>query len=106
MTTQENVDRLIKLVGSAVQELTTMQGVMNELTSILLEEKYTKGSAAQKPTELTIEEKAKLLEEQTCPDCGSKTFYEGPSGGLAANIKCVGCDSEFNVGRPYFAERI
>jgi hypothetical protein len=24
-----------------------------------------------------------------CPNCGSEQFYEGPSGGLAINIKCA-----------------
>ncbi len=33
-----------------------------------------------------------------CPDCGSKEFYEGPSGGICTNWKCAGCGSKFNIG--------
>ena len=32
----------------------------------------------------------------SCLDCGSDKFYEGPHGGMAINIKCVNCGSEFN----------
>jgi DNA-directed RNA polymerase subunit RPC12/RpoP len=46
-----------------------------------------------------------LLIRRTCPDCGSKKFYQGPSGGASTNYKCVGCGSKFNVA-PFFAERI
>jgi len=38
------------------------------------------------------------LEKGKCPDCGSKKFYEGPSGGLCTNWKCAGCGSRFNIG--------
>jgi hypothetical protein len=31
-----------------------------------------------------------------CPNCGSEQFYEGPSGGLAINVKCAGCGLWFN----------
>lgn len=47
---------------------------------------------------------------RNCPDCGSKSFLEGPSGGMSTNMKCAGCDSEFNismwVGDIMFVERI
>lgn len=32
----------------------------------------------------------------TCPNCGNLKFYEGPSGGIATNVKCVGCGLWFN----------
>ncbi len=44
--------------------------------------------------------------EKKCPDCGKFDFLEGPRGGLAMNIKCAHCGSEFNVCPPWFAERI
>lgn len=46
----------------------------------------------------------------SCPDCGNDAFHDGPRGGLAQNIACVRCGSEFNVtifdGRCVFAQRI
>ena len=41
-----------------------------------------------------------------CPDCGSKKFYEGPSGGMAQNMECTGCGHWFNMGLPLFVQRI
>lgn len=41
-----------------------------------------------------------------CPDCGSKKFYEGPSGGMAQNMQCCGCSHWFNMGLPLFVQRI
>lgn len=37
--------------------------------------------------------------KNTCPDCGSKGFYEGPSGGMSTNIFCRNrdCRSGFNL---------
>lgn len=38
------------------------------------------------------------LQNNTCPDCHGKGFYEGPSGGMCTNIQCANpkCKSEFN----------
>ncbi|GEM_PF-3524683 len=47
-----------------------------------------------------------LFVEKKCPDCGKFDFLEGPRGGLAVNIKCTNCGSEFNVCPPWFAEQI
>ena len=47
-----------------------------------------------------------LLEFQTCPDCGSKKFYEGPSGGMSVNLQCAGCGHKFNNSMPLAFERI
>ena len=41
-----------------------------------------------------------------CPDCGSKEFFDGPSGGAAINIKCAGCGHWFNNALPLFVQRI
>lgn len=44
-----------------------------------------------------------------CPDCGNKEFEEGPSAGIATNIRCSNeeCHSEFNIAPMMrFAERI
>ncbi|KKN77859.1 hypothetical protein LCGC14_0355960 [marine sediment metagenome] len=46
-----------------------------------------------------------LINEQKCPDCESKKFYEGPSGGASTNFQCADCKSEFNIS-PFTAERI
>ncbi len=47
------------------------------------------------------------LRNSGCPDCGSKMFAEGPSGGISTNIQCAECKSEFNI-TPWvqIAERI
>jgi len=41
-----------------------------------------------------------------CPDCGSTTVIQGPSGGMSQNTLCVECHSEFNLTLPYFADRL
>jgi hypothetical protein len=48
----------------------------------------------------------KVMDEECCPDCGGKTFCEGPSGGLCVNIKCRDCKHEFNIALPMIFERI
>ena len=45
-------------------------------------------------------------EHKCCPDCGSATFYEGPSGGMSQNLKWGGCDHWYNVALPFSVERI
>lgn len=47
-----------------------------------------------------------FLEYNACPDCGCETFMEGPSGGMAQNVKCNGCGHWFNLGLPLFIQRI
>ena len=47
-----------------------------------------------------------FLKYNGCPDCGSEAFYEGPSGGMATNVKCQGCGHWFNMGLPMFIQRI
>lgn len=44
--------------------------------------------------------------ENACPDCGSEWFNPGPRGGLAHNIRCVGCGSKFWISPPFTPERI
>ena len=49
----------------------------------------------------------KLFEKyECCPDCGSKSFMEGPAGGMSQNVKCSGCGHWFNLAFPVFVERI
>lgn len=38
------------------------------------------------------------LAKGRCPDCGSREFYEGPSGGICTNFECAECHSRFNLG--------
>lgn len=40
--------------------------------------------------------KDKEPDSLVCPNCGSNQWYEGPSGGMATNIKCGGCGLWFN----------
>lgn len=47
-----------------------------------------------------------FMEYKACPDCGSESFMEGPSGGGAQNVKCNGCGHWFNFGLPLFIQRI
>jgi len=47
-----------------------------------------------------------FLKYNACPDCGSETFSEGPSGGMSQNVKCNGCGHWFNLGLPLFIQRI
>ena len=67
-------------------------------------------SACTKPCEKLVMDEDKLLqifnEIKGCPDCGSKSFYEGPSGGMSQNMKCAGCSHWFNLGLPLFVQRI
>ena len=49
------------------------------------------------------------LSTKGCVDCGCSDFLEGPSGGLATNVKCANdeCGSEFNImPMGQWAERI
>ena len=39
MITQENIDRLIRMVGLATEELTVMQGILIEVSRILIQDK-------------------------------------------------------------------
>lgn len=41
-----------------------------------------------------------------CPDCGSKSFYSGPRGGLAMNIMCVQCGTRWWYSPPFTPHRI
>ena len=47
-----------------------------------------------------------FLKYKCCPDCGSKTFYEGPSGGMSTNVRCRGCKHWYNMSLPVCVERI
>ena len=47
------------------------------------------------------------LQRHGCPDCDCDTWKVGPSAGVATNIQCAGCHSEFNISTVLgFAERI
>lgn len=56
-----------------------------------------------KRTKLAETDEGKLFQmvgpKNTCPDCGGKGFYEGPSGGMSTNIFCMNrdCRSGFNI---------
>jgi hypothetical protein len=49
---------------------------------------------------------------QSCPDCGGRSFRQGPKGGASQNIQCENavCGAKFNVlvvnGQFLFAQRI
>jgi len=47
-----------------------------------------------------------FLKYNACPDCGSESFHEGPSGGMSQNVTCAGCKHRFNLALPVFIERI
>ena len=47
-----------------------------------------------------------FLKYNCCPDCGSETFHEGPSGGMATNVECGGCGHWYNMALPIFIQRI
>jgi len=34
----------------------------------------------------------------SCIYCDSPEYYEGPTGGVAMNIKCAQCGARFNIG--------
>lgn len=47
-----------------------------------------------------------ILNEDKCPDCGAiGRWLMGPRGGIAQNIMCAKCRSEFNV-TPFSVDRI
>lgn len=47
--------------------------------------------------EMTAGEKYRLYKERQMPCGHGKEFFEGPSGGMATNIKCAHCDLTLNV---------
>ena len=48
------------------------------------------------------------LQKNGCLDCGCKDFLQGPSGGMAQNVKCANdeCGSKYNIMPMGWAERI
>ena len=46
-----------------------------------------------------------FMDHQSCPDCGSTRFIEGPTGGLSIMYLCDGCHSEFTLALPLYAAR-
>lgn len=50
--------------------------------------------------------KLECVRENKCPDCKMKgQILAGPCGGMAQNVKCGSCGSEFNI-TPYGVERL
>jgi hypothetical protein len=49
--------------------------------------------------ERDVELTAWFKQHECCPDCGSNEFIGGPRGGLAQNMTCSGCGSEYNIAR-------
>ena len=50
--------------------------------------------------------KLECVRKDKCPDCKVKgKFIVGPKAGMAVNVKCGGCGSEFNI-TPFGVERI
>lgn len=58
-----------------------------------------------------------LANQHICPDCKGESFFMGPKGGAAQNVKCANpeCGSEFNLapfedgawlGPPMLVQRI
>ncbi|TRZ85025.1 hypothetical protein D4R89_12985 [bacterium] len=82
--------------------LETAQGALVGMVNFLLAEKRPTADKGN----LTDTEKYELLSFFHCPDCHGKSFLKGPEGGCSVNIKCVDCESRFNICPPYFAERI
>ena len=42
--------------------------------------------------------KLECVRKNKCPDCGTKgRILAGPCGGMAQNVKCDNCGSEFNI---------
>ena len=52
------------------------------------------------------ESEEKKMRGGYCPDCGNSIFMHGPCGGMAENIRCFECGSEFNWCPPLSTERI
>lgn len=48
--------------------------------------------------DLTPDQHTALLND-TCPDCGSKTWEHGPRAGYSQNFTCAGCGARFNVAK-------
>jgi len=42
-----------------------------------------------------------LNTDQRCPTCGAEQFVIGPQGGMALNIKCVGCGAKWWFCPPF-----
>ncbi len=56
--------------------------------------RFRRKSISQGIPDLLLEEVE--LESNRCLNCGDNRWYEGPSGGLSINIKCVTCGLWFN----------
>lgn len=46
-------------------------------------------------TELSPSELNHINEEESCPDCKTGRFLEGPRAGLSINVRCDHCGHEF-----------
>ena len=55
--------------------------------------------------DLTEAEEKKMMAGK-CPDCGNHIFLHGPCGGMAENIRCFECGSEFNFCPPMSTDRL
>jgi hypothetical protein len=47
--------------------------------------------------ELCVGDLVRWLAFPECPDCGGRTWYFGPRGGLSINLRCAGCKTWFNA---------
>ena len=68
-----------------------LMGLVNERPPVLSPYMTSTGYLSNK----LIAEKPELHEmghfNGECPDCGNKSWYEGPAGGMSVNIKCAQC---------------
>jgi hypothetical protein len=60
-------------------------------------------AGVSRPSAMRLEDDGELTswfrQSGCCPDCGGAEFVPGPRGGLAQNMKCSGCGSEYNIAR-------
>ena len=51
------------------------------------------------------ERESKLLFKDVCPDCEGDSWQVGPRRGIAQDIECENCGSEFNIAWPAIPQR-
>jgi hypothetical protein len=88
----------------------------NPATDPVLDLSLPKSQVAAEPSKVLIEDDITLTkwfaDNGSCPDCGCRSFAQGPKGGASQNISCDNavCGARYNVlvinGQYLFAQRI
>ncbi len=70
-----------------------LEGAFHRVRTLTFHRPRTSKTTLTDPDHLT----AWFDKRMCCPDCGSTSFFQGPRGGLATNMRCAGCRYEYNI---------